>query len=232
MSEPYQSPDRDSEQESENTDTTSEGQIDDADVAAFYEQADDLAPQGDDRDVPATHLEIVRLNEELANAKDQIVRALAEAENTRKRAAREREDANRYAISAFAKDLLSVSDNLRRALESMPNTEETQYGEQLKALIEGVEATERELLRVFESKGIKAVEALHTPFDPNFHEVMFEASDPTKPAGTIIQVVQTGYTLHDRLLRPARVGIVRDDGQGSGGNSPSPEAGSTIDTEA
>lgn len=225
MSEPYQSPDQDSDQE-ENTDSVSESQLDDADVEAFYGQDDELSLQGDDG---ASNLEVIRLNEELAKAKEQVVRALAEAENTRKRAAREREDANRYAISSFAKDLLSVADNLRRALESMPSTE---GNEQLKALIDGVEATERELLRVFEGKGVKAVDALHAPFDPNFHEVMFEASDPTKPAGTIIQVVQTGYMLHDRLLRPARVGIVRNDGQGSGGNSPSSEAGSTIDTEA
>lgn len=213
-------------------DTPNTQAADDAEVAAFYTQADELAPQdGEPDERTAAHIEIMRLSEELAAAKDQTVRALAEAENTRKRAAREREDASRYAVSAFARDLLSVSDNLRRALDSMPE-DDGGRGELLKGLIEGVEATERELLRTFEGKGVKPFSAMDTPFDPNFHEVMFEAPDPTKPAGTVMQVVQTGYMLHDRLLRPARVGIVKDDGQGSGGGSAAPEAGSTINTEA
>lgn len=148
---------------------------------------------------------ITALEAELADAKDRMLRALAEIENTRTRARREREDAGKYAISAFARDLLTVSDNLRRALDATPA--------ELKSapLIQGVEATERELLKVFEKNGIRKIDPSGQAFDPNFHEVMFEAPLPGKPPGTILQVLEPGYVIGERLLRPARVGVAKNE---------------------
>ncbi|MEZ5813145.1 MAG: nucleotide exchange factor GrpE [Alphaproteobacteria bacterium] len=173
------------------------------------------------------------LKSELDQAKDQAMRAMAEAENTRRRAQKERADASKYAISGFAKDLLEVSDNLRRALEAVPS-DLLDAEPRLKNLVDGIEATERTLLRNFEKHGIKKLEPVDEPFDPNFHEVMFEAPVPGKPAGTVMQVMEAGYMLHERLLRPARVGVVKDDGTGGdssagGGDLP---PGGHIDTEA
>lgn len=151
---------------------------------------------------------IAVLEGELARSKDQMLRALADAENTRKRAIKEREDASRYAISAFARDMLEIADNFRRAIDALP--EDARIGdERIASLISGIEATERVLLKNFEKHGIKKIEPLGQPFDPNFHEVMFEAPVPGKTAGTIIQLVEPGYVLHDRLLRPARVGVAK-----------------------
>lgn len=144
------------------------------------------------------------LQAELEQARDQVLRTLADLENIRKRGQREREDAARYAASAFAKDLLSVADNLRRAIEA---ASADQKGS---ALMQGIEATERDLLKSFEKHGIRRIDPSGAPFDPNFHEVMFEAPLPGKPDGLVFQVLEAGYVLHDRLLRPARVGVVRN----------------------
>lgn len=145
----------------------------------------------------------------LAEANDKMMRALAEAENTRRRAAKEREDAGKYAVSSFARDLLDFSDNFQRALAAIP--------EDLKGtdprvdnVLEGIAAMERELLKVFERQGIQKIEPLDQPFDPNFHEVMFEAPMPGKPSGTVIQVIDAGYVLNGRLLRAAKVGIAKN----------------------
>lgn len=172
---------------------------------------------------------IKALQDEVDKAKDQTARALAEAENTRRRAQKEREDASKFAVSSFAKDLLEVSDNLRRALEAVPE-DLLESEPRLKNLVEGIEGTERSMLRSFEKHGIEKVEPLDQPFDPNFHEVMFEAPVPGKPAGTIMQVVEPGYILNGRILRPARVGIVKDDGSAPPSDETSP--GGHIDTEA
>lgn len=171
---------------------------------------------------------IEAMQAEMAQMREQLLRAVAEAENTRKRAAREREDASKYAVSNFARDMLSVADNLRRALDAVPD--ELKGDARISGLTEGIEATERELLRSFEKNGIAKVEPVDEPFDPNIHEVMFEAAGTGKPAGTVIQVIQTGYVLNGRLLRPARVGVAKDEGQGGGATQP-PSSGSTIDTE-
>lgn len=166
---------------------------------------------------------------EIQLLKDQVMRAMAETENTRKRAQREREDASKFAISSFAKDLVNVADNLRRALESMP-AEILTLAPQIKNLTDGIEATERELLRSFEKNGIQRINPIDQPFDPNFHEVMFEAPIPDKPSGTIIQVIESGYTISGRLLRPARVGVSKG-GTTPAQTTPKP-SGSTIDTQA
>jgi molecular chaperone GrpE len=155
--------------------------------------------------------QIAELNKKVAETTDKMLRALAEAENTRRRAERERQDTAKFSVSSFARDLLTVSDNLRRALNAIPAAERDR-NEQLNSIFTGVEATERELLRVFESNGIKKIDPLHQKFDPNLHEVLFEAPAPAVPSGTIIQVIEPGYMIHERLLRPARVGVAKNDG--------------------
>ncbi|MGB1077199.1 MAG: nucleotide exchange factor GrpE [Bdellovibrionales bacterium] len=149
---------------------------------------------------------VAELEAQLAEMKEQALRAMAETENMRKRTERERSDMQKYAITGFAKDLLNVSDNLRRAIEAVPE-EQRERNEIIINLLTGVEATERELLKVFEQRGLQKIEPLEEKFDPNFHEVMFEAPSSDYPEGTIIQVIEAGYVLNDRLLRPARVGV-------------------------
>ena len=170
------------------------------------------------------------LEQQLAETRDQMMRALAEVENTRRRAAKEREDASKYAVSGFAKDLLDVADNLRRALDSVPE-DLAGSDERIKNLLDGIEATEREMLRAFEKNGIQKLNPAGEVFDPNFHEVMFEAPGTGQPPGTIIEVIETGYVLNGRLLRPARVGVAKDEGRG-GGKNPPVEPGGQIDTQA
>jgi molecular chaperone GrpE len=150
---------------------------------------------------------LTALEAELADQKDRLLRALAETENVRRRAQREREDASKYAVSGFAKDLLSAADNLRRALESLPEAEVKD--ERTRSLLAGVAATERELLSVFERYGIRRIDPKGEPFDHNFHQAIFEAERADQPSGTVVEVLQPGYVLHDRLLRPAMVGVAK-----------------------
>jgi len=156
--------------------------------------------------------QIAALEAEMVKLKDQAIRALADAENTRRRAVRERDDTAKFAVASFAKELLSVSDNLRRALDAIPN-EARQTDELLNKLFEGVEATERQLLGAFDRFGIKKMEPLGQPFDPNYHQVMFELENTGQPAGVVVQVLQPGYTIHGRLLREAMVGVAKGDVQ-------------------
>jgi molecular chaperone GrpE len=144
------------------------------------------------------------LEAQAAQLKEQLLRALADAENTRKRAIKEREDTAKYAVANFAKDMLAVSDNLQRALQAAPK--DTQDAG-LKNLLVGVEATERQLAATLERFGIKRLDPLGQPFDPNFHRVMLEMDDAEKPSGTVVQVLQAGYAIHDRLLREALVAV-------------------------
>lgn len=155
------------------------------------------------------------LEKKLAETNDKMLRALAELENLRKRSERERQDTAKFAVSAFARDLLSVSDNLKRALMAIAPEVRAQ-DERLNSIYAGVEATERELLRVFESNGIKKIEPLGQKFDPNMHEVLFESPADGKEAGIIIQVIEPGYVIHERLLRPARVGVAAGGGRSGG----------------
>lgn len=152
--------------------------------------------------------ELALLKQQNEQLRDQMLRALAEAENTRRRADRDRQDIARYAITDFARDLLATADNLRRALDAVPDDAVGQDGV-LTNLSEGVAATERELQSAFEKFGVRRIEALDQTFDPNVHQAMFEVPDTGKPAGTVVQVIQDGYMIHDRLLRPALVGIAK-----------------------
>jgi molecular chaperone GrpE len=150
---------------------------------------------------------VAALEAELADTKDRLLRALAETENVRRRAQREREDTQKYAVSGFARDLLATADNLRRALDSVPEAEIKDA--RTRSLLDGVAATERELLSVFERHGIHRIDPKGERFDHNFHQAVFEAERPDAPAGTVIEVLQPGYVLHDRLLRPAMVGVAK-----------------------
>ena len=160
---------------------------------------------------------VVELEAEVAKLKDQVLRALAEAENTRRRAERDREDATKYGVTALARDLLSVSDNLRRALEAV-NAEEAD--EATRNLLTGIEATEREMQAAMERRGIKRIEPLGEVFDPNFHQAMFEVPNPDVPSGTVVQVVQSGYSIGDRVLRPAMVGVARGGPKAAANDAP------------
>lgn len=170
---------------------------------------------------------IAKLEAALAEAKDQTLRALADAENTRKRALRDREDAGKYAISAFARDLLDFTDNFRRAMGAVPA--DLRNDERISAVLTGIEAMEKDLLTTLSKHGIQKIEPMGEQFNPNFHEVMFEAPGTGKPGGTIIQVVEAGYIIKDRLLRPARVGVAKGDDAPPANSGPS---GSHIDTSA
>jgi len=163
---------------------------------------------------------VAALETELAEAQDRLLRALAETENTRRRAQRERADAEKYGFSRFATDLLSVADNLRRALDSLPEAEAKD--DRTRSLLAGVAATERELLAAFERHGMRRIDPMGEKFDHNFHQAVFEAENTGRPAGTIVEVLQPGYVLHDRLLRPAMVGVAK-------GGAPAPEAEGTDD---
>ncbi len=146
---------------------------------------------------------------EIADLKDRLLRAVAETENLRRRAEREREDTAKYAVSGFARDLLNVADNLRRALQNL-SPEVRAKDEALNTLADGVELTERELLRVFDKHGIRVVDPQPgEKFDHNFHQAMFEVPNADQPPGTIVSVMQAGYALKERLLRPAMVGVAK-----------------------
>ena len=162
-----------------------------------FDEAAELSPEA----------RVAALEAELAEHKDRLLRALAEAENTRRRAQRERDDATKYAISGFAKELLSAADNLRRALDSLPEAEVGD--ERTRSLLAGVAATERELLSVFERHGIRRIDPMGERFDHNLHQAIFEVEHGDQPPGTIVEVLQPGYLLHDRLLRPAMVGVAK-----------------------
>ncbi len=161
-----------------------------------------------------TAVDTSALEAKLAEANDRMLRALAEVENIRRRGERERQDTAKFAVSGFARDLLSVADNLRRALQAI-SSDQREQNEALQQIYAGVEATERELLRSFEKNGIRKIEPLDEKFDPNLHEVMFEAEIAGKVPGTIIQILEPGYVLHERLLRPARVGVAKGDAAAS-----------------
>ncbi len=161
-----------------------------------------------DEGAPASPEErLAAVEAELADTKDRLLRALAETENVRRRFQREREDAQKYAISGFAKDLLSAVDNLRRALDAVPEAEVTDA--RTRSLLDGVAVTERELLAALERHGVRRIDPKGERFDHNFHQAIFEAERPGTPAGTVIEVLQPGYVLHDRLLRPAMVGVAK-----------------------
>ncbi len=161
----------------------------------------------DPRDV-----EILTLKDEVAASKDRLLRLAAEMENLRKRTEREKAEATLYAATNFARDLLSVADNLGRALHALPQEERDRAGEVEKNLIAGVEVTERELLNIFQRHGIRKIETVGAKFDPNFHQAIFEVPTAEKPPGIVMQEMQAGYQVGERCLRPAMVGVSKAEG--------------------
>ncbi|WP_290371372.1 nucleotide exchange factor GrpE [Rhizobium sp. CECT 9324] len=149
------------------------------------------------------------LKAENADLRDRFLRLAAEMDNLRRRTDREIKDAKSYAVTGFARDMLSVSDNLRRAIEALPEEARTTADAGLAALIEGVEMTERGMLATMERHGIRKIEPVGQKFDPNFHQAMFEVPNPDVPNSTVVQVVQAGYAIGDRVLRPAMVGVAK-----------------------
>jgi len=158
------------------------------------------APAGEP--APSTALE-----REHAEMKDRLLRTLAEMENLRRRTEREVAESRLYSVSTFARDLLGVADNMRRALEAVAPELRASAESGVKALIEGVELTERELLKALEKSGVQQFTPQGEKFDPNRHQAIFEVPDATVPAGSVVQVVQPGYMIGERVLRPALVGV-------------------------
>jgi molecular chaperone GrpE len=156
------------------------------------------------------------LKTENAELRDRVLRALADVENTRRRAERDRQDASQYAVTKFARDILAVADNFARAIEACPADARESASPQVKAVIEGVEATERQLLATLERYGVKPIDTSDGKFDPNFHQAIAEVAGEGKPPGSIVNVVQTGYVIGDRLLRPAMVTVARRNGAAAG----------------
>jgi molecular chaperone GrpE len=148
-----------------------------------------------------------KLEQEKADLKDKLLRALAEMENLRRRTEKEVADTRAYAVSSFARDMLSVADNLRRALETIPAEARKSADGGLAGLIEGVELTERELAKVLERHGVRKVDPAGQKFDPNLHQAMFEAPHDNLAKGQVHTVVQPGYAIGERVLRPALVGV-------------------------
>ena len=147
------------------------------------------------------------LTREVAESRDKMLRTLAEMENLRKRTSREVADARTYGITGFARDVLEIADNLQRALDAVPAEARAAADPGLKALIEGVELTERSLLNALEKHGVRKLDPVGERFDPNFHQAMYEVPDASVPAGTVVQVVQAGYLISERVLRPALVAV-------------------------
>ncbi|WP_271898904.1 nucleotide exchange factor GrpE [Candidatus Phyllobacterium onerii] len=151
--------------------------------------------------------ELDKLRAENGDLKDQLLRLAADMENLRKRTARDVHDARAYSVANFARDMLSVSDNLKRALEAIPADVLASGDAGFKTLAEGVEITERSLMSAMERHGVKKLDPLGQKFDPNFHQAMFEIPNADVPHNTVLQVAQSGFVIGDRMLRPALVGV-------------------------
>jgi molecular chaperone GrpE len=176
-----------------------------ADAAAGPENG--AAPQTEEAKIAALVETLAREN---ADAKDKLLRTLAEMENLRRRTEREVGDARQYAIASFARDVLAVADNMDRALEALDSELRETANPATKTLLDGVELTERELLKVLDKHGVKKFEPQKGErFDPHLHQAMYEVADASQPAGTVAQVVQAGYMLGERMLRPALVAVAK-----------------------
>jgi len=181
-------------------------------VEAGAGAAQDPAPAGQGSEsatVDPVAEALALLTAERDELKDRTLRTLAEMENLRRRTEREVADARAYAVTNFARDVLNVADNIRRALDSVPADAKATADGALKGLIDGIELTERDLAKTLERHGVKIVEPQGQKFDPNRHQAMFEVPNAEVPAGTVVQVVQAGYVIGERVLRPALVGVAK-----------------------
>ena len=175
-------------------------------------EADAPAEELEAPEIDARDLEILQLKEESGALKDRLLRTAADMENLRKRAEREKAEATLYAATNFARDLLSVADNMSRALAAMPAEARERADDATKNLLAGVELTERELLKVFERYNIRKVETVGAKFDPNVHQALFEVPTKDHPPGTVVQEMQSGFAIGERCLRPAMVGVAKAEG--------------------
>lgn len=201
----------------------------DADAFAEFGEHDDAtgdeAPAyGSAQDILAE--EIKAIQDENADMKDRLLRLAADMENLRSRTKREVADAKSYAVANFARDMLAVNDNLRRALEAVTEDQRAAAGDAFKTLLEGVEMTERSMISTLERYGVQKLEPEGERFDPNFHQAMFEIPNTEVPNNTVMQVVQTGYSIGERVLRPAMVGVSK------GGPKAAPQPKGEQDTPA
>lgn len=174
--------------------------------------ADEARPSESQAPVPAesdSELALANLRLENAELKDKLLRALAEMENLRRRTEREAAEVKIYAVTSFARDMLTFADNLRRALDSVPAPLREQAGEPWKSLAEGIELTERDFLGRLGKYGVRKLEPLGGKFDPHLHEALFEVPSEAAPNGTVVQVIEDGYAIGERVLRPAKVGVAR-----------------------
>lgn len=184
-------------------DDDSNGEASEAEVAN-----QNVQEQGADSDARAAD-PLTRLQAEKADLREQLLRTAAELENLRKRTARELADARQYAIAGFARDMLTATDSVSRALSALPEKERHGAEGTLKALIEGIELTEREMQRLLEKHGISKVDPKGERFDPHLHQAMYEVTDTEADEGTVVDVVQAGYVIGERVLRPAMVAVAR-----------------------
>ncbi len=211
------------EPQNENEKNPEAGNVPETDEAAKTAETPEAVTEAVEAEAdPGQRLETLEaLKAEVADLRDKLLRAMAETENVRRRAERDKNDASKYAITAFARDMVGVSDNLKRAIESAAGDsgeenasveigkENKDVGTKLKNLLEGVEMTEREMINALERAGVTPIEAQGRPFDHNYHDAMFETEDPSLPAGTVLQVLQVGYRIGERLLRPAKVSVAK-----------------------
>ncbi len=159
--------------------------------------------------IEAMHRIIEELQAENNSHKDKLLRTVAEMENLRRRTAKDVADAKSYSTANFAREMLNVSDNLRRAIDAVPEEAKAAGDEGLMALIEGVEMTERSMINALEKNGVKKLQPINEKFDPNFHQAMFEVQNPDVPNNTVVDVIQDGYIIGQRVLRPAMVGVAK-----------------------
>jgi molecular chaperone GrpE len=159
--------------------------------------------------------QLAALRAETADLKDRLLRAHAEVENMRKRTEREKEEIAKYAVTRLARDVVTVGDNFQRAIDAVP-ADAAEQDPALKSFLEGVIMTERELLNALERHGIRRIQPMHEPFNPHLHQAVMEMPRPDVPAGTIVQIFQPGFTIEDRVLRPAMVAVAK------GGPKPAP----------
>jgi molecular chaperone GrpE len=172
------------------------------------------ANQPDQETAPENEVDVLR--GELSDMRDRMLRALADVENTRRRAERDKQEASQYAVTKFARDMLQIGDNFARALAACPPELREAADPQVKAVLDGVEATERQLLASLERHGVKPIDTSDGKFDPNFHQAIAEVPGNGKPGGSIVDIVQPGYMIGERLLRPAMVTVAkRESGNGA-----------------
>ncbi len=194
----------DVEAEEERLASAEQAEIDAADADETSDEPEELQDP-----IGVMHRVINELQAENEGLKDKMLRTVAEMENLRRRTAKEVADVRSYSTSNFARDMLAVGDNLRRAIEAVPQEARDQDEAGLKALIEGVEMTERDMLNALEKNGVKKLNPKNEKFDPHFHQAIFEIANSDVPNNSVIEVVQEGYVIADRMLRPAMVGVAK-----------------------